>query len=180
MIYIALLRGINIGGHNVTMEKMRALFAELGFDDVRSYIQTGNVFFETEENDEKLLTEKIERHLKKELGYGVPVCLRTIVEFEETLTTSLFAGKEPTTDERFCVVFAPGEIAQDIALPQLSPNGGQEIVGVTKREAFVVWHIIDGRPPSPGKFLDNLVGPNTTTRFYHTALKILAAAKQTP
>jgi len=45
MHYIALLRAINVGGHNVSMEKLRGLFIDLGLDNVRSYIQTGNVFF---------------------------------------------------------------------------------------------------------------------------------------
>ena len=44
--YIALLRGINVGGHTVKMERLRGLFGELGLERVRSYIQTGNVFFE--------------------------------------------------------------------------------------------------------------------------------------
>ena len=44
MLYIALLRGINVGGHVVKMERVRELFAELGFTNVRTYIQSGNVF----------------------------------------------------------------------------------------------------------------------------------------
>src|SRR3712207_3045843 len=55
MVYIALLGGINVGGHNVKMEHLRQLFAQLGFANVRSYIQTGNVFFETSEDDRGVL-----------------------------------------------------------------------------------------------------------------------------
>ncbi len=57
MVYIALLGGINVGGHNVKMEHLRQLFTQLGFANVRSYIQTGNVFFETSQDDRHVLTQ---------------------------------------------------------------------------------------------------------------------------
>ncbi len=64
MKYIAFLRGINIGGHQVKMEQLRELFRKLGLTDVRSYIQSGNIFFETAETDRVRLTRKIEQHLR--------------------------------------------------------------------------------------------------------------------
>ncbi len=78
--YIAFLRGINIGGHNIKMERLRELFSQLGFADVRSYIQTGNIFFETTETDRAALARKIELHLFAALGYEVPTFLRTVRE----------------------------------------------------------------------------------------------------
>lgn len=63
--YIALLRGVNIGGHQVKMEQLRELFRELGFSSVRSYIQTGNVFFETTDSNRAALTRKIEGSVAK-------------------------------------------------------------------------------------------------------------------
>src|SRR5512146_2301016 len=68
MRYIALLRGVNVGGHMVKMERLRALFAELGLDGVRTYIQSGNVFFEAADGDRAELTRAIERHLRAALG----------------------------------------------------------------------------------------------------------------
>src|SRR5215831_13131357 len=78
--YVALLRGINVGGHTVTMERLRELFRELGYAGVRTYIQTGNVFFESSEQDVQILRSAIERHLRAALGYEVPTCLRTVEE----------------------------------------------------------------------------------------------------
>ena len=72
MIYIALLRGINVGGHLVKMERLRDLFMELGFTHVRTYIQSGNVFFETTQTDRKGVSQTIEQHLHQALGYEVP------------------------------------------------------------------------------------------------------------
>lgn len=76
--YIAFLRGINVGGHNIKMEPLRQLFTELGLNIVRSYISSGNIFFETEETDRQLLTGKVEPHLQNSLGYEIPVILLRI------------------------------------------------------------------------------------------------------
>ena len=88
--YIAFLRGINIGGHNVKMEHLRELVGELGLTHVRSYIQSGNVFFETTEADRACLTRKIEEHLRAALGYEVPTFLRTVAEVERALRLDPF------------------------------------------------------------------------------------------
>lgn len=74
--YIALLRGINVGGHRVKMDRLRGLFEELGFEDVATFIASGNVVFSTESTDVEVLTQSIEKHLEGELGYAVPAFLR--------------------------------------------------------------------------------------------------------
>src|SRR5690348_9347846 len=104
MIYIALLRGINVGGHTVKMERLRELFTEVGFTHVRTYIQSGNVFFETAQTDRKILTQTIELHLRQSLGYEVPVFLRTIPELEQIVELNPFQHINVTSDMRACVV----------------------------------------------------------------------------
>lgn len=74
--YIALLRAINVGGHNVKMQQLRALFEELGFTGVETFIASGNVIFATVDEDVAVLTERIERHLRQALGYEVATFLR--------------------------------------------------------------------------------------------------------
>lgn len=53
--YVVFLRGINVGGHNVGMEQLRALLIECGLTNVRTYIQSGNVFFDTDVDDVRAL-----------------------------------------------------------------------------------------------------------------------------
>ena len=78
MQYIALLRGINVGGHTVKMERLKSIFAGCGVTAVRSFITSGNIFFTTERQDREVLTKEIESHLAKELGFNVPVFLRDV------------------------------------------------------------------------------------------------------
>lgn len=176
MLYIALLRGINVGGHVVKMERLRELFADLGLTNVRTYIQTGNVFFETEQTERESLAQTIEQHLYEALGYKVPVFLRTIEEFAEILALDPFQHLEVTPDMRLCVVFTDQTIPATLGLPLRSPKNDMEIIHTTEHEAFMVWYIINGRPPAAYNF--KVLGERTTSRFFHTAGKILQAAKK--
>lgn len=78
--YIALLGGINVGGHRVKMAELAARFAELGFSSVETFIASGNVIFESDEEDAARLARQIEQHLAQALGYAVPTFLRTTQE----------------------------------------------------------------------------------------------------
>ncbi len=111
--YIALLRAINVGGHNVKMDYLRKLFEEMGFTEVETFIASGNVIFASPEVDSAKLEKQIERHLRKSLGYEVATFIRTTSEIAEV------ADHEPFPDEDISgsgyalyVVFmakAPGE-----------------------------------------------------------------------
>ncbi len=177
MRYIALLRGINVGGHQVKMERLRELFSELGLTSVRTYIQTGNVFFETAEEDRDTLTRTIEGHLRATLGYDAPTFLRTIPELERTLALDPFVEADVTPDMRLNLVFAASPISASLALPAWSVKRDMEIRQITERDAFVVWYLKDGRPPVSQGFLEKSLGSQVTSRFLHTTAKILEAAK---
>jgi uncharacterized protein (DUF1697 family) len=176
--YVALLRGVNVGGRTVRMERLRALFGELGLAGVRTYIQSGNVFFDTDEPDRSALTTRIEGMLGAALGYPVPVFLRTVGEFEAVLASDPFAGRKVTADMRLAIMFTKKPFRADVPLPMTSPKGDVEVVHATPGEVFVIWYIIGGRPPDPERFLAPYLSGPTTTRFFHTAQKILAAARK--
>ncbi|GAA2144513.1 hypothetical protein GCM10009760_32100 [Kitasatospora kazusensis] len=177
--YIAFLRAVNVGGRTVKMEPLRALFAELGLRDVRSYIQSGNVFFGTDETDRAALTARIEQHLESALGYPVPVMLRTVAEVEELVAADPFAGIEVTPELRLCVVFLSEPLPADYVFPVHSPKGDWDILGATPGAAFVVMHLRNGRlGANPAAAFPKSYGGQGTARFFHTTVKILAAARK--
>jgi uncharacterized protein (DUF1697 family) len=177
MRYIALLRGINVSGHQVKMERLRALFGELGLARVRTYIQTGNVFFESDDADRDALTAAIEAHLLEALGFAVTACLRTVEELERTLARDPFKDMAVTDDMRLTITFAARPIPPLPELPLWSAKRDMQIVAATELDAFVVWYLIDGRAPSGDKFIARALGGPVTSRFFHTTAKILEAAK---
>jgi uncharacterized protein (DUF1697 family) len=174
--YIALLRSINVGGHNVKMEDLRGYFTELGFANVRSYIQTGNIFFEAEEVDILVLTHSIEVHLEAKLGYAVPTFIRTLEQLEYTLDKSPFEIRELTPDTRHMLVFTSELIPESTQFPLVSRKGDYEVIGAEGNELYVIIRLINGKFLS-SKFIEKTFKVTSTGRFLHTSLKILAAAK---
>ena len=174
--YIAFLRAINVGGRTVSMEKLRGYFAELGFANVRSYIQTGNLFFETSETNTDLLAQTIEAHLLKVLEYTVPTMVRNLGEVEALIAANPFSGYELTSDTRFCVAFGSKSLPKNMAFPHISPDGEYQVISAQNRDACIVIHQKD-RPGNPGAYLEKTYGVVATVRFYHTLLKIVQAAK---
>lgn len=80
-LYIALLRGINVGGHKVIkMADLKRVFESIGLKQVKTYIQSGNIVFESEEGI-NFLKDRIQSGIKNEFDFDVPVMLRTHDEF---------------------------------------------------------------------------------------------------
>lgn len=176
-MYIALLRGINVGGHTVKMEKLRTIFTNMGFTQVRSFIQSGNIFFASDKPKDWILT-KIETTLLQELGYEVPVCLKTIDEIKKILDSNPFQDKLLTPESRFSIMFLARPANIPIELPYSTKDGGYEIVASTGNELFIIWHLINGRPGNSYKDIEKMAGGKTTTRFWHTLHKMYQFAIQ--
>jgi uncharacterized protein (DUF1697 family) len=68
-IYVAMLRGINVSGKMVKMERLRGSFETLGFDEVRTYVQSGNAVFHAEEKSPDKLAKKIENRIARDFGF---------------------------------------------------------------------------------------------------------------
>lgn len=84
-IYIALLRGINVGGHNmIKMAELKRVLEEMGLKKVKTYIQSGNVLFESEE-EEGSLSKRMEEVINQAFGLSVPVVLRTSKEWDQII-----------------------------------------------------------------------------------------------
>ena len=97
--YFAFLRAINVGGHAIVkMDALKKIFESAGMKNVKTYIQSGNVVFDSTEKDEKKLQKKIEKKLSAELGYEVPVLLRAFDELKKVSEKDPFkkfqSGKE--------------------------------------------------------------------------------------
>jgi uncharacterized protein (DUF1697 family) len=96
--YISMLRGVNVGGGKMEMEKLRRLYEVLGFKSVRSYIQSGNVLFECPggKHDDSEISDTIEKQIKKAFDMDVPVLIRTDEEIRGIIRNNPFAKKDPT------------------------------------------------------------------------------------
>jgi len=92
--FVAFLRGINVGGRTVAKEKLKEAFTALGFQNVSTFKQSGNVIFETEIVYPKEVEDKIKANLCKLLGYEVPVFVRTFPQLKSIIEQNAFKNQE--------------------------------------------------------------------------------------
>ena len=95
--YISMLRAINVGGQKkITMDALRGLYAGLGFGNVQSYVQSGNVVFDSAE-PEDALAGQIEAHIEQAFGFNVLVFVRSAPYFQRIIAANPFvkAGEDP-------------------------------------------------------------------------------------
>lgn len=91
--YTAFLRAINVGGHTVKMDQLRSLFEEMGFLNVKTFIASGNIVFDSSEKNIKTLEQNIEKSLNEALGYSVAVFIRPLKELPEIAECRPFKGE---------------------------------------------------------------------------------------
>ncbi len=110
MVYLALLRAINVGGKRIVkMAELRSAVAELGHINIRTYIQSGNLVFESDESDRKALTRQLEALLLKHWGFEIPCAL-----FERPDLQAILAALPPAPpDQRLNVYFLGGRPAPE-------------------------------------------------------------------
>ncbi|MFS4455075.1 DUF1697 domain-containing protein [Maribacter sp. 2304DJ31-5] len=115
--YIAFLRGINVGGHKkVPMAQLRNVLENEGFSKVRTYIQSGNVVFESDLDSKRALEELIAQSIEKHFGFEVPVLIRTVKEIHEILANNPFDNDKDLANNRIyfvllSVIPEPKEVA---------------------------------------------------------------------
>jgi uncharacterized protein (DUF1697 family) len=106
LTYIALLRGINVGGHKlIKMDQLRKSFEALGWDDVRTYVQSGNVVFHAPKQPPERLSKKAEEKILRDFGFSVPVVIRSSVEIGKTIQANPFLKEKGIEVSRLAVAF---------------------------------------------------------------------------
>jgi uncharacterized protein (DUF1697 family) len=136
--YVALLRGINVGGNNViAMAALVATFERAKFAAVRTYIQSGNVIFETPERDARALESRIARALTKAHAYDARVVVRHRDEMAAIVADMPRAWKKPVATLRYNVLFLGAELDQPKFVDELARRG---LDGLAYRPGVVYWH----------------------------------------
>lgn len=164
-IFIALLRGINVGGTGVLpMKELAGLCSGLGFQAARTYIQSGNVIFESCLSEEDVRSS-LEKALATRMGKNIDVIVRTPAEMRSVLKSNPFPDKEPA---KVAVAFLRGPPPKDLMKNAAAPGGEQVKAG--KREVYIFYP--DGMGRSKLKLPLN--GAAATVRNINTVTKLVA------
>lgn len=101
--YIAMLRGINVSGQKlIKMAGLRESMTRLGLEDVATYVQSGNILFNTQDTDLRVIAERISSQIKKDFTFDVPCIVRSAEYFKKVLTNNDFL--QQGRDEKRCYV----------------------------------------------------------------------------
>lgn len=174
MPHIAFLRAINVGGRFVKMERLRALFVEMGYADVTTFIASGNVIFDGGRAKGERLERAIERHLADALGYEVATFLRTPAELTSVVRHRPFGDEEPDTEGGLYVGFfgAPIDAARKRAVMALQSDANQ--LHVHGRELYWLRRERTMQTIALGTKLERALGTPATFRNVTTVRKLAA------
>jgi uncharacterized protein (DUF1697 family) len=175
--YVALLRSVNVAGHGrLSMDELRRSFATLGYADVTTYIQTGNVLFATSSKSQKKLVADITTQLEHDFGTSPAVLVRSIDELAAVATTSPFPQKAADPARHHVTFLAETPSRQRLAAFDPPPSGRDELT-IVGREVYV--HTPDGYHATKltGTYLERHLGVMSTTRNWNTVTKLLALAQ---
>ena len=171
--YVALLRAVNVSGHNmVSMPALRQLFESLGYDDVSTYIQSGNVIFRAAPKLAATMPKLIPARITERFGHRTPVILRTPGQLGETVRNNPFlkAGAAENTLHVAFLADAPPPRAVEALDPDRSPPD-QFIV--RERDIYLRLPNGGGRTKLTNSYFDSKLGTVSTIRNWRTVLKLL-------
>ena len=175
MRYVAFLRGINVGKRRVKNDALGKVFADLGFENVKILIASGNVLFDAEATSESTLTKTVEHALEKALGFDVSVMLRSVPEIRAMLDRDPFKGISVTKQTRRYVTLLAAKTTSMLTLPHASPDGLFTILSKDDREVYSVLTVVEGaRTVDLMAVLEKEYGKGATTRNWNTIEKAAA------
>jgi len=173
MKYAAFLRGINVGGKNkIKMETLREICAALGFENVRTYINSGNIIFETTIIDDKKIAEQIETATEKEFGSQIKTIVRSLAEIEEIIKNNPFAGQFENAKDLH-VFFLDEELPDEKRELLLSNNNENEMFIVRNREIFCLLRVGVSDSLMGKDYIGKKLKVSATARNWRTVNKVL-------
>lgn len=169
--YIAILRGINVGGNRkLPMAELRELLGSLGFQDIRTYIQSGNIIFTSDLSDTKQLETIISESIQSKYDYNVPTIVKTIAQWEQAIVNNPYKGKDIKR-----VLFTFLKEIPEVTIPQhVSENDEYQLI-----HDVVHLHCPNGYGNTKlnNNFFEKQLGIIATTRNWNTVEKLLQLAK---
>lgn len=177
--YISILRGINVSGHKlIKMDALRKSFESMGFSNVKTYLQSGNIIFSYDDIEEKNLEEQISKEIKKEFGFDVPVIVLSIERLKHIIDHNPFV-KDPIKDKLFLhITFLsskPIEFSKDKIVEK---KDKEEEIAFSDSAVYLYCPNGYGNTKLSNNFLERNLNVVATTRNFKTTNELLKIAEQ--
>ena len=175
-VHIALLRGINVGGHaKIAMADLRALVLELGFEAPQTLLQSGNLVFRGEGPGDASLERRLEAATAERLGVAATYFLRSAADWARIVAGNPFPDAATADPSHLVVQFLRTPLAADAVAALQAAIRGPELVRAGERHAYIVYPDGIGRSRLTGPMIEAKLGP-ATGRNWNTILKLAALA----
>jgi uncharacterized protein (DUF1697 family) len=176
--YIAILRGINVSGHNkMPMKELKTVLEGLSFENITTYIQSGNVIFTSPEKNEGKLITKIQAVIAEKFGFKVPVVIRTDKEFAAALNNNPFLKEKDIDAEKLHITFLADKPAKENIEKANTYNYEPDRFIISGREVYVYCPNGYGNTKINNTFFENKLKVTATTRNLKTVKELVRMAE---
>ena len=175
-VYVCLLRAVNVGGRGtISMAPLAELCRMLGFENVTTVLQSGNVVFTTSLRGRARIAATIGEAIKGRFGFRPVVVLRTAAELRGTIAANPFAGRPDVAPGRLVAMFLEAAPAADGERALVAAHRGPEEVHVAGSVVFVHYVNGIGRSKLTGAVIERALGVKGTARNWNTVRKLADA-----
>ncbi|WP_298477513.1 DUF1697 domain-containing protein [uncultured Maribacter sp.] len=171
--YIALLRGINVSGHKkIKMADLRLLLEKEDFTNVKTYIQSGNIIFSSQEEDSTKLEHQLSTLIKENYDFEVPVLVKNAEQIKDILDKNPYKNKEDLASNKiyFVVLKEAPKIENSSILSSISFQNEQLVI--TPTCVYLRCALGAGKAKCTNNFIEKKLKVSATTRNYKTMLKL--------
>lgn len=172
--FIALLQGINVGGHHkVPMVQLKQVLEEMGLKNVQTLLNSGNVIFEAENNNVQKLEEHIEKQLRESFGFSIPVIITSADLMRDLFQLQPFKEVKVVKDTQLYVSFLKNKPVREPELPWASSDNSFNILTKLDKMVLSILDTSSTKTTDAMKILENFYGKDITTRNFNTIERIL-------
>lgn len=172
--HLALLRGINVSGHNmIKMDVLKTLLENMGYQNVRTYIQSGNVFIDSEEEHGASVGFAIKQEIFKQLGLDVPIVVISKEDLESCFKNNPFLKEKDCDTKKLYVAFISKELnssaINDLKISQFKPDEAT----VDLSRIYIKYAVGAGKTRLDQKYIEKKLNVVATIRNWNTVTKLL-------
>lgn len=175
MTHLALLRGINVSGHNmIKMEALKQMLENLGFQNVRTYIQSGNVFVDTDEENPSAVGFQIKQEIFRTFGHEVPVVVIAKKDLEDCFANNAYLKEKELDTKKLYVAFLSAVMKRDsindLKISQFKPDEA----ALDGSRIYIKYAVGAGKTRLDQKYIEKKLNVTATIRNWNTVTKLLS------
>lgn len=171
--YIALLRGINVSGQkNIKMDQLRASLAKLGYSDIQTYIQSGNVLFVSDCANQTQLQDEIHQNILDTFGFEVPVLVRSQTEWEGTFQNNPFIDRQEEIEKCYVTLLSQEPTEENFEALKDHHKGPEEFIKVGLN-LYLLYPNGAGKSKLDHNTIERKLKVPATTRNWKTTTKLM-------